>query len=93
MCSDMSNKKRVPNYMKKLRMNKGWSTYDLADKFGVNNSTIYYWENSIRFPKKEYLMQLEDFFNLSYRELFKELSEEEIKSLEKLNPNQKKTHI
>lgn len=85
----MAGKKKVPLRLKKYRMDAGYSIYNLAEMMGVNYSTISYWENGVRFPRKEKLILLEDLFHRGYRDLFEELSEVEAKETERrLKENQ-----
>ncbi|AGB62617.1 putative lambda repressor-like DNA-binding protein [Bacillus phage phiAGATE] len=69
--------------LKKIRMDAGYSIYTLAAKLEVDSSTISVWENGKRFPRRNVLEKLEDLFNVSYRELFEDLTEPEIKEIEK----------
>ncbi|UJJ74863.1 hypothetical protein [Bacillus phage BM-P1] len=50
---------------------------------GVSFSTISYWENGEKFPRRQKLEDLEDLFKESYRVLFEDLSEEEAADLER----------
>lgn len=68
--------------LRQFRMDSGYTIYSLADKLGVNYSTVSYWETGKKVPRINILMQLEDLFNVSYRELFSDLTEDEVKSLE-----------
>lgn len=79
----MSNKKeRRPKRLKKYRLDNGYTIYSLADKLNVNFSSVSYWENGVKFPRPATMMELEDIFGVSYRELFTDLTEEEIVELE-----------
>lgn len=73
---------KTPKRLKKYRMDGGFTIYSLADRLGVNFSTVSYWENGEKFPRQKKMAELEDLFGVGYRELFSDLTEEEIKELE-----------
>lgn len=79
----MGNSKPVPKRLKKYRIDAGYTIYSLAEKLNVNYSTVSYWENGIKHPRHNKIMELEDLFNVSYRELFSDLTEEEAEELER----------
>lgn len=83
MRDDQMSNKQLPKALKKIRMDNNYTTYSLAAELGVNHSTITYWENGDKFPRQKKLMQLEDLFGVSWRELFEDLSPEEAEELEK----------
>ena len=68
--------------LRKYRIDAGYTTYSLADRLGVNHSTISYWEHGKKFPRGLRLQEIEDLFEVGYRELFADLTEEEIQDLE-----------
>lgn len=70
--------------LKKYRLNAGYSIYSLAERMGVNFSTISYWENGDKFPRHKKMMELEDIFGVGYRELFKDLTPEEAEEVQKM---------
>ncbi|AMQ66587.1 transcriptional regulator [Bacillus phage Shbh1] len=74
--------KTVPKRLKKYRMDSGYTIYSLADRLKVNFSTVSYWENGIKFPRPNKMMELEEIFGVSYRELFSDLSKEEVREIE-----------
>lgn len=74
---------KMPKRLKKYRMDAGYTIYSLAEKLGVSFSTISYWENGEKFPRRQKLEDLEDLFKESYRVLFEDLSEEEAADLER----------
>ena len=77
----LAEKKRLPKRLKKYRMDAGYSIYTFAEKLQVDPSTVSYWENGIKFPRKKNMMDLEDIFGVGYRELFSDLTEEEAEDL------------
>jgi len=74
--------KRSPKRLKKYRMDSGYTIYSLADRLGVNYSTISYWENGVKHPRHSMIMELEDLFGTTYRDLFTDLTQEEIEEIE-----------
>lgn len=53
------------NRIKELRKNKGLSQSQLANKVGISNQVISFYENNKREPKIETWQALADFFNVS----------------------------
>ena len=47
---DVKDAKTIGERLKKLRIERGMSTRDLADEVGVSFTTIYRWENGDRIP-------------------------------------------
>lgn len=74
--------KSKPKRLKKYRVDAGFTIYSLADRVGASYSTISYWENGIKHPRHDKIMALEDIFKTSYRDLFTDLTDEEIAELE-----------
>lgn len=90
----MSNKKQAPKRLKLLRMKAGFTIYSLADRLDVNFSTVSYWENGVKHPRHNKIIELEDMFNTSYRDLFADLDEDEVAEVEQMElemrkPNEK----
>lgn len=79
----MKKKKGLPKRLKKYRVDAGYSIYSLADRLGVNFSTVSYWENGHKFPRQGKMMELEELFGAGYRDLFTDLTEEEAAELER----------
>lgn len=75
-------KMKSPKRLKKYRMDAGYTIYSLADRLGVNFSTVSYWENGVKFPRPKTMMELEELFGVGYRDLFTDLSESEIHDIE-----------
>ena len=82
-----SDNKKIPKKLKKYRIDHGYTIYSLADKLGVNFSTVSYWENGEKFPRQKKMTQLEDIFKVGYRELFSDMSPDEIEEIENRNDN------
>lgn len=53
------------NRIKELRLAVGKSQAELADLIGVNKQTISQYERGVRYPKKENMEALADYFNVS----------------------------
>jgi transcriptional regulator with XRE-family HTH domain len=81
------SKMKSPKRLKKHRLDAGYTIYSLADKLGVNFSSVSYWENGEKFPRRQKLEALEDLFGVGYRELFRDLTPEEIAELEQRKNN------
>lgn len=79
-----------PKRLKKYRIEKGVSIYQLADVVDANFSTISYWENGKRYPRHEKILELEDYFEKPYRDLFTDLTDEELETLETLDQSRKR---
>jgi transcriptional regulator with XRE-family HTH domain len=55
---------------------------------GVSYSSVSYWEKGEKFPRHDKIMQLEEIFGVGYSELFRDLSEEEIREVNSRTTNQ-----
>lgn len=53
------------NRVKKLRIDKGYSMQDLANKINVTKSSVNMWENGGSIPKDNILIELSKLFNVS----------------------------
>ncbi|QDP42842.1 helix-turn-helix protein [Bacillus phage vB_BmeM-Goe8] len=79
---------KTPKRLKKYRTDAGLTIYTLADRLAkemgksVNYSSVSYWENGEKFPRQKTLRALEDMFGVGYRDLFDDLTPEEIEELE-----------
>ncbi len=51
--------------IKELRMEKGLSQKALAEKIGVSQKAIDFWERQINEPKASYIVALSQFFDVS----------------------------
>ncbi|BEU14670.1 transcriptional regulator [Bacillus phage CM1] len=82
-----TTKKKTPKMLKKFRMDEGHTIYSLADKLGVDYTTVSNWENGNKYPRPNKITELEDLFGVSYRELFEDLPEDQIAELERRRYN------
>jgi len=79
----MTNKtENTPKKLKKYRLDAGFTIYSLADRVGVHYSSVSGWENGLKKPRMDRLELLEDLLGHNHRELFADMSEEEIKEVE-----------
>jgi transcriptional regulator with XRE-family HTH domain len=76
---------KQPKRLKKYRIDAGFTIYSLADRLHVNFSTVSYWENGVKFPRQDKMMELEDIFGVGYRELFTDLTDDELLELKQRN--------
>ena len=51
--------------IKKLRMNKGMSQVQLADKLNITKQSVSNWENEYIMPSVDMLIKIANFFNVS----------------------------
>jgi transcriptional regulator with XRE-family HTH domain len=63
--------------LKLYRVRSGETIYSLADKLGVNYSTVSYWENGKRYPRHDRIIQLCKMFKKEYTDLMEDMSSEE----------------
>lgn len=57
--------RKIGDRIKELRINKGLTQLELADKLGFTSQTISNWESGIREPDVDALSQLANLFNVS----------------------------
>ena len=58
--------------LKSLRLAKGWTQKDLADKLGLAKSTISLYEIAKREPNTEITIKIADIFDISIDELLRD---------------------
>jgi len=61
--------------IKQERIVKGWSNEYVAKQVGITSEAIRLIENNKRKPSYNVLVKLENLFNLSHRELFREIDD------------------
>ena len=59
--------------IKELRVEKGLSQTQLAEKIGVSQKAIDYWERNVNEPKASYIISLVQFFEISFDEFFHDI--------------------
>ncbi len=64
--------------LRQERINKGWTLEFVAEKLGTTKQSVCDWEQCRHIPSYKILVKLENLFNLSHRELFEQLSNENI---------------
>ena len=57
--------KMLGEQIKKLRMNKGMSQVQLAEKLNVTKQSVSNWENEYIMPSVDMLIKIANFFNVS----------------------------
>ncbi len=55
----------IGNRIKELRTELNISQKELADKIGVSQKAVDYWEREVNEPKASYIVQLADYFCVS----------------------------
>lgn len=61
--------KKIGNFLKSLRKEKGLTQEQLAEKFGVAGRTVSRWENATNMPDLSMLIQIAEFFNVEVKEI------------------------
>lgn len=56
---------KIAERLKELRQENGLSQSVLAQKIGVSQKAIDYWERGVNEPKATYIVKLADFFDVS----------------------------
>lgn len=57
--------------MKELRLERGWTQKEVAEKIGVTKSTVNLLESGLRKPSYEVLVKLEALFGVTHNVLFR----------------------
>ncbi len=73
--------RKIGDRIKELRINKGLTQLELADKLGFTSQTISNWESGIREPDVDALSQLANLFNVSLDYLLLGKKDEPFKSM------------
>lgn len=81
MTKKYQKKQHTLKGLRKHRINNGYTIYSLADRLGVSYSSVSYWETGEKFPRHDKILKLEEIFGVGYSELFRDLSEEEIRDV------------
>lgn len=71
--------------LKYLREKNNIDQLKLAEKLNVPQSTLSCWENGIRTPKIEQIMDIANYFNVDMDIISKDYNEEKLKTLDKLD--------
>lgn len=58
--------------LRQERINRGWSLEYVAQKIGLTSEAVRLLETGERNPSYQVLVELEDLFQMTHRELFKE---------------------
>ena len=65
-----------PNKLAQLRQNAHLSQKQLAQKLGVSQASINYWENGQRTPSVKAAQKISDYFKMTISEIFSPYKEE-----------------
>ncbi|MGN0696455.1 MAG: helix-turn-helix domain-containing protein [Oscillospiraceae bacterium] len=63
------DQKKIGQFLKTLRKEKGLTQEQLAEKFNVSNRTVSRWENGNNMPDLDILIEISDFYEVDLREL------------------------
>jgi DNA-binding XRE family transcriptional regulator len=58
----------IGDVIRKLRIERGMFQRELAEAMGVDETSIYNWENSRTRPKEEHIQKLEAYFSINFEE-------------------------
>ena len=62
----------ITKHIEKLRAERGWTVYKLAQRSDLNEQTIYNWFNTEAYPAISALKQICDAFGITLAEFFSE---------------------
>ena len=65
---------KIGDKIKELRLEKGYSQQQLANKIGVSQMAIDYWERNVNEPKSSFIILLVKTFEISFDEFFAEIN-------------------
>ena len=60
--------------IKELRLSETLSQTQLAQKIGVSQKAIDYWERNVNEPKASYIILLVKYFNISFDDFFSDVN-------------------
>ncbi len=63
------DQKKIGNFLKELRKEKGLTQEQLAEKFCVSNRSVSRWENGSNMPDLSVLVELADFYQVDMKEV------------------------
>ena len=63
------NQRKIGEFLKHLRNDKGLTQEQLAEHFYVSSRTVSRWETGRNMPDVEMLIELADFYNVEIREI------------------------
>ena len=63
------DQKKIGNYLKELRKQKGLTQEQFAEHFGVSNRSVSRWENGFNMPDIDVLMEISDYYEVDLREI------------------------
>ena len=66
------NQRKIGEFLKQLRKEKGLTQEQLADHFYVSSRSVSRWETGSNMPGVDMLIELADFYNVDIREIIDE---------------------
>ena len=63
------DQKKIGEFLKELRKEKGVTQQQLAEQFSVSNRTISRWENGNNMPDLDILIEISDYYEVDLREI------------------------
>jgi len=60
---------KIGKFLKELRINKGLTQEDVANKFYVSSRSVSRWENGVNLPDVSLLIEIADFYEVDVREI------------------------
>lgn len=63
------NQKKIGNFFKELRKEKGVTQEQLSEYLGVTNRTISRWENGVNMPDFDLIIKIAQYFDVTIEEL------------------------
>ncbi len=63
------DQKKIGEFLKELRKEKGVTQEQLAEQFSVSNRTISRWENGNNMPDLDILIEISDYYEVDLREI------------------------
>ena len=63
------DQKKIGEFLKELRKEKGLTQEQLAEQFSVSNRTVSRWENGNNMPDLDILIEISDYYEVDLREI------------------------
>lgn len=63
------DQRKIGEFLRKLRKEKGWTQMELADQLGVSNRSVSRWENGTTLPDLSLLLVLSELYAISLDEI------------------------
>ena len=72
------DQKRVGQFLKQLRKEKGITQEEFAEKIGVSGRTVSRWETGSNMPDISLLVEIADFYDVDVREIIEGVKKSEM---------------